>query len=216
MRIKAFLLGIVCFFFAMNVMAAENDAAITPAGQIIVVSGAFRIIHANNTTVVPRRGDSFYSGDTLVTGSNGNAQVRFTDGGVLALKQNSALKIDNYRYTQDSSTDQSVMTFIKGGFRALTGLIAKQKPSSYSIQTPVAVIGVRGTNLGGVLTHGKLYTGVWKGNIVVQNQYGSITLGQSQDYNFSEVSPGQAPIGLLNPPPELGGECNTKKQTNNK
>jgi hypothetical protein len=58
-----------------------------------------------------------------------------------------------------------------------------------------------------VLSKGKLFTGVWKGNIFIQNEQGSITLGQGNDYNFSEVSPGQAPVGLLYPPAELAGQC---------
>ena len=205
MRVKAFLLGVFCFVLPFSLLAVDNNSA----GQVIVVAGPFKIIHADNVAVTPKRGDSFYSGDTLATGKKGTAQVRFTDGGVLALTENSQIKINEYQYTK-SSSDKSIATLVKGGFRALTGLIAKQDPGSYKIQTPVAVIGVRGTNLGGVLARGKLFTGVWKGLIFVQNDKGSITLGQGQDYNFSEVSPGQAPIGLLNPPPELAGQCNIR------
>lgn len=206
MRIKALLLGICCFLFSFSTLAAEND----PAGQVIIVAGPFSIVHANNVRVTPKRGDTFYSGDTLITGSKGSAQVRFTDGGVLALTGNSALKINDYHYEKNSSTDKSITTLVKGGFRALTGLIAKEEPTSYKIQTAVAVIGVRGTNLGGVLSKGKLFTGVWKGVISVQNEHGSINLGQGQDYNYSETSPGHAPIGLLNPPAELAGQCGIK------
>jgi hypothetical protein len=203
MRVKAFFLGVFCFVFPLSLLAADND----PAGQIIIVAGPFKITHADNTATSPKRGDTFYSGDTLTTGKNGTAQVRFTDGGVLALTQSSEIKINEYHYAKNTSSDKSVATLVKGGFRALTGLIAKGEPSSYKIQTPVAVIGVRGTNLGAALSKGKLYTGVWKGEIFIKNDQGSISLGQGQDYNYSEVSPGQAPIGLLNPPPELAGQC---------
>jgi len=209
MRVKAFLLGVFCFILPFSLLAVDNN----PVGQVIIVAGPFKIIHADNTVTTPKRGDSFYSGDTLSTGKKGTAQVRFTDGGVLALTENSQLKINDYQYTK-SSSDKSVSTLVKGGFRALTGLIAKEDPSSYKIQTPVAVIGVRGTNLGGALSRGKLYTGVWKGLIFVQNDKGAITLGQGQDYNFSETSPGQAPIGLLNPPAELAGECSMRPEKN--
>lgn len=203
MRIQALLLGVFCFLFSFSLFAAENEAA----GQVIIVAGPFSIVHANNVKVTPKRGDTFYSGDTLITGNKGSAQVRFSDGGVLALTPNSALKINDYHYEKNASADKSVSTLVKGGFRALTGLIAKQEPASYKIQTPVAVIGVRGTNLGAVLSKGKLFTGVWKGEIVVQNEHGKINLGNGQDYNFSEVSPGEAPIGLLNSPAELAGQC---------
>lgn len=203
MRLKALVLGVVFFVSSFSLFAAEND----PAGQVIVVAGPFRIIHANNVSVTPKRGDTFYSGDTLMTGRKGTAQVRFTDGGVLALNENSQLKVNDYHYQKDTSSDKSVMTLVKGGFRALTGLMAKEKPSSYKVQTQVAVIGVRGTNLGAVLKRGRLYAGVWKGNIFVENTKGSIELGKGNDYNFTEVSPNQAPVGLLTPPSELEGGC---------
>lgn len=210
MRVQAFILGISCFLFSFSLFAADND----PAGQVIIVAGPFSILHANNVRVTPKRGDTFYAGDTLVTGAKGSAQVRFTDGGVLALLPNSALKINDYHYEKNSSTDKSVTTLVKGGFRALTGLIAKQEPASYKIQTPVAVIGVRGTNLGAVLSKGKLFTGVWKGQIFVNNPHGNINLGEGQDYNFAETSQGQAPVGLLNPPAELMGQCNLRTDNN--
>ncbi len=207
MRLKALMLGMVGLMLSFSVFAADND----PVGQVIVVAGPFRIIHADNVSVTPKRGDTFFSGDTLVTGRNGTAQVRFSDGGILALTQNSQMKVNEYHYDK-SSSDKSVTTLVKGGFRAITGLIAKEDPSSYKIQTPVAVIGVRGTNLGGALARGKLFTGVWKGNIFVQNTQGAIELGEGQTYNYSEVSPNTAPVGLLYPPAELQGSCLSPKQ----
>jgi hypothetical protein len=203
MRLKALLLGVVFCVCSFSLFAADGD----PAGQVIIVAGPFRILHANNVSVTPRRGDTFYSGDTLITGRRGTAQVRFTDGGVMALTENSQMKVNQYHYEKNSSSDKSVATLVKGGFRALTGLIAKEEPSSYKIQTPVAVIGVRGTNLGAVLARGKLFTGVWKGNIIVENTKGTIQLGEGNDYNYSEVSPNHAPVGLLHPPAELAGNC---------
>ena len=207
MRLKALVLGTLCLLFSVSLFAADNEAA----GQVIIVAGPFRILHANNVSVTPRRGDTFYSGDTLITGRKGTAQVRFTDGGVMALTENSQVKVNEYHYEKDSSSDKSVATLVKGGFRALTGLIAKEEPSSYKIQTPVAVIGVRGTNLGAVLARGRLFTGVWKGNIIVENTKGTIQLGEGNDYNYSEVRPNQAPVGLLHPPVELAN-CMADRQ----
>ncbi len=208
MRLKALVLGTLCLLFSVSLFAADNEAA----GQVIIVAGPFRILHANNVSVTPRRGDTFYSGDTLITGRRGTAQVRFTDGGVMALTENSQVKVNEYHYEKNSSSDKSVATLVKGGFRALTGLIAKEEPSAYKIQTPVAVIGVRGTNLGAVLARGRLFTGVWKGNIIVENNKGTIQLGEGNDYNYSEVTPNHAPVGLLHPPAELAGNCLADRQ----
>ena len=50
--------------------------------------------------------------------------------------------------TQATSSDsgRTVFSLLKGGFRAITGLIGKTRKDDYSIQTSVATIGIRGTD----------------------------------------------------------------------
>jgi len=193
--------------FSLLLLGFPAWAQANSAGQVIVASGTFTEIKANQTTNKLQRGDYFYSGDTLVTGANTNAQVRFTDGTVVALYPNSRLRVDDYSY-QKSSSDKSVVTLVQGGFRALTGLISKSNPDAYKVQTPVAVIGVRGTSYGAVLQGGQLYAGVWKGGIYLKNDKGLIRIGEGEEYNFALVSSRNvAPVGLLNPPRALIGQC---------
>ncbi len=186
--------------------AAEPDA--NAAGQVIVISGPFQAINADKQTRTLDRGAYFYSGESLMTGTNSTAQIRFTDGTVMALNPNSQIKIDGYIYQKDPKKDKSTVSLIKGGFRALTGLISKSSPDSYKVETPVAVIGVRGTNYSAVLDQGELYAGAWKGVIIAKNDKGDINLGEGQDYNYAVIkSKSVAPIGLLNPPAQLTSHC---------
>lgn len=143
-----------------------------------------------------------------MTGTNSTAQVRFSDGTIMALTPNSQIKVDEYIYQKDPKKDKTTVSLIKGGFRALTGAISKANPGAYKIETPVAVIGVRGTLFAGVLDEGKLYAGVTKGGIFVKNEKGEIDLGLDKDYSYAVVdSKDTAPIGLLIPPPQLVGRC---------
>lgn len=191
------------FFSAMAYAQQANSA-----GQVIIVSGAVQATQDNQAARTLERGSYFYKGDTLVTGTNSSAQVRFTDGTVMALNPNSKIVVNEYSYQKNPNTDKSVVTLVEGGFRALTGLISKENPANYKVQTPVAVIGVRGTNYGVVLEKGQLYAGVWKGGIYLKNDKGLIQIGQGDDYNFATVSSsGIAPVGLLNPPRQLIGQC---------
>jgi len=201
------LVVILLSFFWLNLAYAQ-----APAGQVIVVTGSFQAQQADQKLRPLARGSYFYSGDTLITGKESTAQVRFTDGTVTALYPNSELRINDYVYqSQDKQQNRSVTTLVKGGFRALTGLISKENPEAYQARTPVAVIGVRGTNFGAVLDKGKLYAGVWKGGIYVKNEKGLIKLGQGDDYQFATVtSATAAPIGLLNPPQQLVGQCGVR------
>jgi len=205
-KFSSIIFGLFFLIFT-NIIYAQAQP--NSAGQVIVSTGGFQDISANATQRNLQRGDFFYSGDTLVTGTNSSAQVRFTDGTVMALNSNTKVKVDEYSY-QKSSSDRSVVSLVQGGFRALTGLISKANPANYLIKTQVAVIGVRGTNYGAVLSKGELYAGVWKGGIYVKNEHGLINLGESSNYNFAVVnSANTAPVGLLNPPQQLVGQCGT-------
>lgn len=44
-----------------------------------------------------------------------------------------------------SSSSKSYFKLLRGGFRAVSGLIGKANPDQYRVRTPVATIGVRGT-----------------------------------------------------------------------
>lgn len=207
--IQLFIVSLIGFIVSLPSMAQSSQSARTEsAGQVIIASGPFQAQTSSETLRQLSRGSNFYSGETLKTGTNSTAQVRFTDGTVMALSPNSQVRVDEYSYHQDAKSDKSVTTLVKGGFRALTGLISKENPDAYKLQTPVAVIGVRGTNYGGVIKGGKLFAGVWKGEIYVKNDGGLIQLGRNNDYNYTAVlAKNSAPIGLLYPPAELVGQC---------
>jgi hypothetical protein len=154
------------------------------------------------------RGASFYSGDTLITGPNSKAQVRYTDGTVLALDPDSQFKVIDYHYQQAGQKDKNFATLVKGGFRALTGLISKKDPAAYQVNTAVAAIAVRGTSFGATMQNGQLYIGVWKGKIVIENQAGEIILGEGQNYSYATVTAANtSPVGLLSEPDALAGRC---------
>jgi hypothetical protein len=38
-----------------------------------------------------------------------------------------------------------LLDLVKGGMRAVTGAIAQRRPEAYKVRTPVATLGVRGT-----------------------------------------------------------------------
>lgn len=201
--IISFLSALIMGWLLFSTVEAQSDTA-NMAGQVITASGSLQASNSNSVNRELKRGAYFYSGDLITTGTNASAQIRFTDGTLVALTPNSKLKVDEYHYQKDASSDKSVVTLVQGGFRAITGAISKENPSAYRAQTPVAVIGVRGTNYGAVIVRGQLFSGVWKGGIFVQNKAGTIDLGKDNQFSFTKViSSDVAPIGLSKPPTEL-------------
>ena len=52
------------------------------------------------------KGRNIDSGDTIVTGPNGQAQIRFSDGGLVSLRANSQFTISNYADENDPKKDR--------------------------------------------------------------------------------------------------------------
>ena len=59
------------------------------------------------------------------------------------MRPDSTLEINRYAHTD--SDNGALLSLVKGGLRAVTGAIAKREPESYKVKTPVATLGVRGT-----------------------------------------------------------------------
>jgi hypothetical protein len=117
------------------------------AASFIVAIGAVQVVDAAGQTRPAERGGALAPGDRVVTGSNGLAQIRFSDGALLSVRADSDLKIDAYSFRGESDTlATTVLQLVRGGLRAITGAVARIHRSGYKVVTPTATIGVRGTD----------------------------------------------------------------------
>lgn len=190
------------------VLAAEGD----PAGRATITLGTVEAIAADGTVRRLGRQDPVFEGDTLRTGPRGRAQIRFTDRGLLSLRPDTEVAIDDYEFDRASpSSGSQEMSLARGGFRTRTGSIAEDNRDAYRVRTPLAVIGVRGTvweafqEVGGPLT-----LGAARGAIrAVSNSGQDAVLGENQDYDYARVDPDGsieflvAPPGALDSSPDL-------------
>jgi hypothetical protein len=158
---------------------AENQAQ--------VISGA-----ATTPAVI---GTAVHMKDELRTGAEGRLQVTFRDNTVLTLGENASVVIDRYVYDPDKSTGETVLQAAKGAFRFATGHIKEIQGSKIAVSTPVADIGVRGTEFWGGPLGGKYGVLLLQGEVSVSNQAGSVTLtapGQGTDIPSPLDPPGPA------------------------
>lgn len=120
-------------------------ACAEPAGRVLYAIGEARAESAAGVTRVLARGTAVESGDTLVT-ERGRLQVRFSDGGLVALQPKTRFAVEEYRYAGTSDRDErSFLALLRGSVRFVTGLIGKRDRADYRIRTPVATIGIRGS-----------------------------------------------------------------------
>jgi len=88
-------------------------------------------------------GADIFIGDRVVTGPEGQVQIKFTDQTELVVGPNSALLIEDYLLRNDESAGKFAINALSGTFRFTTGRAPKDR---YIIKTPTGTIGVRGTS----------------------------------------------------------------------
>ena len=87
--------------------------------------------------------DRVVADETIETTRSGSLHIRFVDESDLWLDANSAVVLDELVFKKDESTGAFIAELGPGLFRFVTG---KLPHAAYEIRTPVAVIGVRGTD----------------------------------------------------------------------
>ena len=115
------------------------------AGKIELVDGDVRILDGKGSERRPHTGEVVYSGDTIVTGADGELQATMEDGGYIGVRPDTRMQIVDYR-AQGDDEDHSIFSLIQGSFRSVTGWIGKYANRNYQVRTPTVTIGVRGTD----------------------------------------------------------------------
>ena len=90
-------------------------------------------------------GQKIYEKQTISTAQDGEVHLATVDGGVIALRQNTVFRVDEYK-ADGGSNDKIFMSLARGAIRSITGWIGKFNAPSYRITTPTATIGIRGTD----------------------------------------------------------------------
>ncbi|WP_371763844.1 FecR domain-containing protein [Massilia sp.] len=86
-------------------------------------------------------------GDELSTGADGYIYMKTVDNGFLILRPNSTARVVTYSIDKaDPSKTQVKLELLQGVARAISGQGVKQARQNFRFNTPVAAIGVRGTD----------------------------------------------------------------------
>src|SRR2546422_3860812 len=89
--------------------------------------------------------DSIFEGESIATGANGEVHLRMEDGGFIAVRPGTRMRIAKFRAQGDGS-DAVNIGLLEGSFRSITGWIARFGRNNYQVRTPTVTIGVRGTD----------------------------------------------------------------------
>ena len=129
----------------LSALAREGEAG--GVGQVSLVLGEALIRSDDGGRNDVVRGMFISVGDQIETRANGHVHIRFIDNALVSVRPNSRLSIDRYEFDA-SRPDRSAVKFSlsEGVARAISGEAAKAARDRFRLNTPVAAIGVRGTD----------------------------------------------------------------------
>lgn len=201
----------IAFFFATGQLLAAD------VGRVLLAVGD--TVAARDKQVVKLvLGSMVQDKDVLRTGPTSNLQVRFIDESVLAMRENSEVRIDEFRFTgKEDGTERAFFRLLKGGLRKVTGIVGRTNHKNYQMSTIVATIGVRGTdyaatlcqrdcrNPDGTLARDGLYgraigPSFGTNRLAITNERGEFIFGITQDFL---VPDGKTAPGLLLQPTDF-------------
>src|SRR6266849_7630840 len=98
-------------------------------------------------------GDSLFAGERIRTGAGTVLEIEFNDKSRFTLGPNAEFEVERYFQAAGGSGEEAFYSrVLKGAFRYVSGLIARNKRQNVRITVAVATIGIRGTHFEGEVT----------------------------------------------------------------
>lgn len=179
-------------------------------GTVQHLSGTLHVQRADGSVRLLSERSQVLTGDVVSTERDSYAQIRLTDGGQLTLRPNTQMRIEGYDFSEsEPQKDNFVFALLKGGMRAVTGLIGKRaSKDAYKLRTATATVGIRGTDFnaievppgGGGGPPPGVYVVVSDGLVVVTAGGMELVAGAGQTAFSSNAN---LPPQIIPPPPNL-------------
>ena len=87
-----------------------------------------------------------YSKDVIVTASSAFVGIVLSDGTKITAGANASLNLANYEFNEGTKKGAMKVNVTKGVIQVASGVLGKTSRENVQFNTPVATIGIRGTN----------------------------------------------------------------------
>lgn len=207
MGLREFIAWSVC---AMALVVYAGHARAADSGSVEQLSGTLSVKEADGKIRILSRKSVIRSGDTINTEHDSYAQIKFADGGRVTLKPNTTVRLDQFKFSEDKPKEDSfIYSLLRGGLRAVTGLLGRRNKEAYELKTATATVGIRGTTFSVddcttdraspdcARLQSAVYVGVTDGEIVVRNAQGELGVAAGQ---FGLIEKERRPLFLSTDP----------------
>ncbi len=163
------LLGAALLLRFVLTPVVENDDS-QPVGVVTQLGGEVNMIRKNSYYAVST-GVSVYIKDIIITGKDASLQMDMVDGTILRLGDNSRVVLSEYKIDGKKKVIGAMINVLSGWVRFAVAKL--QKKASYNFNTPVMMVGVRGTE--GIIHSGNEQSALLlqEGRVRVERSYGS-------------------------------------------
>ena len=134
---------------ALQATAQTTNSIHTPTaavGEVSLVLGRAYLERDNDRERI-EAGSKVHVGDRVFTEAGGHVHVRFVDDALVSVRPSSTLDVVRYDYDAAKPENSAVKFELSEGVaRAISGDAAKSARQRFRMNTPIAAIGVRGTD----------------------------------------------------------------------
>jgi hypothetical protein len=143
MRTLRFVLGGVCALLIAMPATAQQPSV---AGRVKTVTGEAVIVRAGSTVPV-KVGHELFESDHVRTGADGRVGLTLQDDTRVSIGPKSEVGLETFRYAPAEGNLALALKFVQGAAVYVSGKIAKLAPDAVRLETPSAIVGVRGTTV---------------------------------------------------------------------
>ena len=191
-----------------TMVKAAEATNLTVAGHVAFVNGQVVLAQQGKPNRSVQTGDPVYVGDHIQTLANSQLHLRMVDNAFLALRPSSQLVISAYQYDKDQPQASKIRIDLEQGTsRAVSGKGGQAAKNQYRFNTPLAAIGLRGTDYTVWADAEKTRVSVAQGGVIVSplgpdclmSQLGPCASALSRELTsgtpnlFIEITANQAP-----------------------
>ena len=181
---------------ALTALVGGSASAVEPIGSVSRVQGMSSAI-VDGASAPIDLGASVFLNQEVSTGEEARLELTFVDGTQLTLGEKAKMILDTFVYSPAEGTGKLTMA-VTGAFRFVSGQVTKQRETQVAVTTPVATVGIRGTEFwGGPIDDQALGVFLIEGEVTVTNANGEQTLdtpGQGTNISAPDVAPGAVTI----------------------
>src|SRR3954454_20270910 len=134
----------VCMLLLAATPASSQQSGVD--GRVKVTSGAVYVVRSG-IEIRAQAVHLLYQADVIRTGDDGGLGITLKDDTRVSLGPSSELRIDRFSYAPAEGHLALALNVVRGVVAYVSGRIAKLAPDNIRIETPSAILGVRGTTL---------------------------------------------------------------------